>query len=119
MATYRELLESEIKASDAFTKANFGMKVGDGFPEMVRELVNSEPLAMRLFINLAAAVLLGKQAVKDINIESGRSPDYSTAILNNIEAFETPLAMFYWGVQIGRKMERDSAAALRNMEGGQ
>ena len=35
-----------------------------------------------------------------------------------VHTFETPLAMLYWGIQVGRRMERESAQALSEMEEG-
>ena len=43
----------------------------------------------------------------------------SQIILKNIVAFDTPLALLYWGIQIGRKMERESAAALSAFDRGE
>ena len=112
---YKEMIEAEMKESEEFSKRSFGMKVGDGFPEMVRELVSSEVVAAKLYIGILAANLLGREAVKALDIDSGK-PQFEKAILDNLLTFEQPLSLFYWGVQVGRKMERESIAALRDIE---
>lgn len=113
------LLESEIQASDEFSKMNFGMKVGDGFPELVREVCGTEKVPMRLFLNLALGALLGKSVCEEVAAltkdDNGRL-DLGSVIVRNLSIFETPLALLWWGIQIGRKMEREEAEALRKLE---
>ena len=121
---YMQLLESEMQTSDAFTKENFGLQVGDGFPELVREVVKSEKVQERLMIGLVLGSLSGKElaeSMKSQNLKTlnGEKMDMSQIILKNIVAFDTPLALLYWGIQIGRKMERESAAALSAFDRGE
>ena len=118
---YVQLLESEMDASAHFTKENFGLQVGDGFPELVREVVKSEKLSARLMVGLVLGSLSGRDLAESMKSEvaGGQKPDMSKVILKNISAFDTPLAMLYWGIQIGRKMERESAAALSAFDRGE
>jgi hypothetical protein len=44
--------------------------------------------------------------------------DYGRLIMRNLKAFETTLAMLYWGVQMGRRMEREAAQQLARMSEG-
>ncbi len=115
---YLQFLESEMDASDHFTKENFGLQVGDGFPELVREVVKSEKLAARLMIGLVLASMSGSKLAESMKAEVpyGQKLDMSKVILENISAFDTSLAMLYWGIQIGRKMERESVEALKGMD---
>jgi hypothetical protein len=112
MTTYKEMLESEINSSERFTRDNFGLKIGDDFPEIVRELCQSETVSRRLLIGLLMGALLGKGITADL-----KSSDIGNAILNNVDAFETPLALFYWGVQVGRKSEREQSNTLAGIDG--
>ncbi len=121
---YVQLLESEMDASAHFTKENFGLQVGDGFPELVREVVKSEKLSARLMIGLVLGSLSGRDLAESMKSQSlktlnGEKMDMSQIILKNIVAFDTPLALLYWGIQIGRKMERESAAALSAFDRGE
>ena len=115
--TYLKMLDEEITASDKFTRENFGLQVGDGFPEMVREVLKSEKLSMRLLLGLLTTGLSGKEIAESMReMPSGQKPDFGNVILNNLTAFEAPLALLYWGIQIGRKMESESAAALNSLD---
>jgi len=38
--------------------------------------------------------------------------------VKNFTAFDTPFSFLYWGIQIGRKMERESATALKALDEG-
>jgi hypothetical protein len=50
--TYAKMLEEEIAASEKFTKENFGLRLGDGYPEMARELAASKRASMKLVANI-------------------------------------------------------------------
>ena len=42
--------------------------------------------------------------------------DIGSVILQNINIFDMPLSMLYWGIQIGRKLEQESARSLSELE---
>lgn len=42
--------------------------------------------------------------------------DIGSVILQNINIFNMPLSMLYWGIQIGRKLEQESARSLAELE---
>lgn len=110
MNAIKDLLESEIAASEEFSKLNFGLKVGDGFPEMVREIAKSEKLSMQLIIGILMVGVGGGKGVADsmASIPDGQKPNFEETILRNLSTFEIPLSLFYWGIQVGQKMERES-----------
>jgi len=110
MKSYVQLLEDEIHSSKQFTQQNFGLKVGDGFPEMVREIVGSKEVSAQLLVNLMMVGLCGKDVADSLKRTDGRSSELAVAGLENSLGFETPLSMFYWGVQVGRKMEKEVAS---------
>jgi hypothetical protein len=118
--TYLKMLEEEIAASDAFTQENFGLAIGDGFPEMVRELLKSDKLVDTLIISFITANM-SHHKVAELLQEMKRvdgKVDYGRLIMRNLKAFETTLAMLYWGVQMGRRMEREAAQQLARMSEG-
>lgn len=115
----RTMLDEEIEVSDRFTKDNFGLKVGDGFPELVREIAKSDKATTRLIVGLVLGALNSKELSESMGkIESvaGQKLDLSEVILKNFHAFEIPLALFYWGMQVGRKVERQEAEMLGAIE---
>jgi hypothetical protein len=115
--SYLKMLEDEMKASDQFTRENFGLQVGDGYPELVREIVKSDTISARLLLGLVLSGMCGKEVVKSMK-EVGDKRDLGNAIVKNLPAFDTPLAFLYWGIQIGRKMERESAGMLDSLDRG-
>lgn len=114
MPSIKEMLEAEQAASKKFTNENFGLKVGDGFPDVVREFAASK-LAPHLVIALVMSALMGKSVVDDIPKE--QDGKWDDVILKHLAVFEAPLSMLYWGIQIGRKLEREESAALKRLEG--
>ena len=118
----RTMLESEIKTSGNFTKENFGMKIGDDFPEIVCEIIKSPHVTARLLVMLLAIGIGGKDAAMALSEsaretgEENKEKVIQKAILSNFDAFDTPFEFFYWGIQIGRKLERQQTEALKSIE---
>jgi hypothetical protein len=115
----KAMLDEEIVASGEFTKRNFGLQVGDGYPEIVREIIKSNRVTGHLMVMLLGAALGGRGVSEDLaklRAQGGENLDMSRTILDNIEVFTTPLEFFYWGIQIGRKLERQESALLRGLE---
>lgn len=109
-------LEQEVERSNEFTRDNFGLKVGDTFPEVARAVAQSKTLSGRLVIGLVMGALTGKSVMDDVKGEGEDAPNFGPVILKHLEVFETPLALFYWGIQIGRRMEREEAQALSKLD---
>lgn len=114
--TYAERLQEQMRASNEFTKKNFGLKIGDGFPELVRELAKDTNTSGYLIAHLALTALTTPKIAE--NIDKSSDNPFSQAILENIVCFEAPLAMLYWGIQIGRQLEREEVEALKRMGDG-
>lgn len=113
MQSIKQMLEFEMEQSEKFTKRNFGLKVGDGFPELVREIAESDKVATRLVISLVMGAMMGKGIAESMPKDKNES--WSPVIMDNLSVFENPLSLLYWGIQIGRKMERDEEKSLRKM----
>lgn len=112
---YLKMLEEEMRTSDQFTKENFGLQIGDGYPDLVREIVKSDNLTGRLLIGLITSSLSGRELA--LSMKEGMTEnrlDISSVILQNIG--DMPLSMLYWGIQIGRKLEQESAKSLAELE---
>lgn len=99
------MVEAEMMASKKFTEENFGLKVGDGFPELVREIAKSDKLTISLFMNVVLGALMGKDMAEDAKVPEGQKPDFGAVILKHLTIFEGPLSLLYWGIEVGRKME--------------
>jgi hypothetical protein len=118
MQSIKDMLEAEMKASQQFTNENFGLKVGDSFPEMVREVVKYDHFAMQLIMQLAIGGIMGLDVVKDISMmgEDRHKQPWGPIILQHLFVFEMPLSLLYWGMQIGRKLERDEQRAVAGLD---
>ena len=112
---YATMLEEEINNSKKFTAENFGLKIGDGFPEMVRDVAQSKAVSTKLITSLMLLALHGNDVIRCLP-ESPSDGDLGQVILKTMPAFETSLAMLYWGVQIGRRLERESMKVLTNLD---
>lgn len=116
---YAELLQEEQEASQKFSKENFGLMVGDEFPEMVRELAAVKDLPLKVIMHIAVVMLSDpKKLLSAVAREDGGEPDWLAVVRGNMPAFELPFSMFYWGVRIGRRLQRQEDEALRVMEKG-
>lgn len=111
MKSLIERLKEEMDKSERFTRENYGLMVGDGFPEMCREVTKWPPFAVRIFKAFAI------QTVSGINLLDRTKAGDMTGLAQSPELNELPMSMLYWGVQIGRQMQREEAEALRKMEG--
>lgn len=115
--SYATMLKEERERSKKFKEANFGLMTGDGFPEMVVELAGE--VGQEIFFRIVLASLLGKEALKEIaSLPEGVAPDWTHLVRKNMNIFELPFSLFYWGVQVGRRMEREEAQSLRILEEG-
>lgn len=109
-----KMLEEEMERSTQFTRDNFGLKVGDTFPDVVRSVAASENIGMKLMINVVMGAMMGKSMTEDMPTAPGPSGklDFSPLILKYLNAFELPISLLYWGIQIGRRMEREESEVL-------
>lgn len=115
----RTMLESEIKASNEFSRQNFGLAVGDDFREVVEETLRSKEVSAHLLCGLLVSNLSSK-GVGESLANSPRGPEgsesISKAILQNFEAFKPQMEFLYWGIQIGRKLALQEVETLNGLE---
>lgn len=102
-----EMLTEQMSSSEKFTQDNFGLKVGDTYPELVRECVASDKVQRFLFAHFLMSQLVAIKVLDKID------PGNLAAFASSPEIFDLPMAMLYWGIEIGRRLEREQAAALK------
>lgn len=113
MARIKDMLKEEIHKSSEFQRNNFGLQMGDGYPDMVRELTHSSSVQALLIIGLQYAV---SGAPRFLLTEHSGDPDVlQQQLLDNLPAFSGPLQMFYWGMQIGRRLQQEEDAVMKKM----
>ena len=116
MKTVVELLKEEIKESNNYSKSNFGASVGEDFPEIVKEVVQEEEVNMHLMMGVLFAAMGGKELGESVKDAKGDKDVMTKAILKNLPTFQEPLSFLYWGIKVGRKLERQEAEVLSKLE---
>jgi len=123
MQDIKDLLKAEIEKSNVYSKRNFGLITGDGFREMVEDLLKSKGFTMFL-LTAYMTNIMGTSDLAEWAKNSGKLGSEITIdglrdmIRDNIDTFRPLLEMLYWGINIGRKLERDEQDTLRQMEQG-
>ncbi len=114
--SYAERLQEQMKDSAEFSRRNFGLKVGDGFPELVQEIAGDSRTSGYLMATLAISLIMVPKLGDGIDKSAGNP--FTKAILDNLGCFEGTLSMLYWGIQIGRQLEREEVEALKRLSDG-
>lgn len=113
----RTMLVDEMKASSEFSRRNFGLAVGDGFREIVEETVQSSEVSAHLLLGMAMMAITGGSLGQSLTLVNPENKGaISKVILDNFEAFKTPMEFFYWGIQVGRKLAAQEAETLNRLE---
>ena len=116
---YAEMLQEEVDRSKKFTEENFGLMVGDEFPEMVKELASVDGVCGALVATYAMSFLHTKSLLMEFK-ETAKTPDGSVdwlrVIRGNMATFELPLSLFYWGVQVGRRLQSAEQNAWKGVK---
>jgi hypothetical protein len=111
-AQFRNILEKELMASGEFDRKNPGLSTGDGFREMVEEAVKSTRVNAILMRNIVMFELEWPNIRSWVKANPCSGENYNAkSILANFDAFEGQMQFLYWGIQIGRKLERQEAAS--------
>lgn len=116
----RTMLKAEMEASDKFSRRNFGLAVGDGFREMVEEIVKDDGVSGKLLCGVLFAGLGGKGFAESLKNTVPQGPGaglaLSQAILENMQTFQPMMEFLYWGIQVGRKLAMEEAKVLSKLE---
>jgi hypothetical protein len=107
-----EMLVQQMEASQDFTKKNFGLAVGSAYPEIVRECLADERVALKLFMNAIRISLSGSKIYEALQNDEKESKGPSNMVSAEPIFYEAGMEFFYWGLQIGRMLEREEARAL-------
>lgn len=111
-----QMLKDEIKASMQFEQSNKGLRVGSDFDEVTKDILHSDTVCSIL---VAGATLAFQQGpgplVKSMLSSNGQPGCGEDIILNNKPIFVSPLQMFYWGMQVGRKLQKEEIDLLASI----
>lgn len=115
MAHLRDMLDAEMETSKEFTRNNYGLAVGDGYRNMVEDIVQNKQLQAKVLVNMMMIGLTGKEVAESLKEDVGEH-SLKNAIIKNHETFKGTFEMLYWGIQIGRKLEREEKSVLDGIE---
>lgn len=101
-----EMVVREMNRSETFTKENFGLQIGSGFPELARELISSKAIQKDLLKQYMHTVLSKVDVPKDGLGEWVRS---------NPSLYQNSFSYLYWGIQIGRELQKLEMDALNEI----
>lgn len=99
-----EMLEEIIKESRKYPETHFGLKVGEGWPAFVTEMLESKELRSEIGGAMLLAMMLPLMGTKEklAAIPPGH-PDPFNAIARDPLFYENPLKFLYYGYKIGRR----------------
>jgi hypothetical protein len=106
-------LEEQMKQSAEFTRHNFGLQLGSDYPEIVREVLKSEKVCAEIAKNWFVGALQSGEILKGFR---GGPAGMMSDISGEPRVYSEAMNFLYWGIQVGRALERESAEALRKME---
>lgn len=113
------MLKAEMKASDVFYEQNKGHIVGHDFAQMCAEILYSDTIASML-INQASATALHFDEIGASLAAIAQTGDLKgkigSVVQENHVLFDASLAMFYWGMRIGRQLERELLEKMQEVE---
>ena len=108
--TITAMLEEQMNKSDDFTDHNFGLKLGSDYPELAREILESNRVAGVCLAKWVTSKFEELSEAKKMLLESSTGPAAFVRQMPGI--YEHPLSFFYWGLQVGRELERREQSAL-------
>jgi len=110
-----EMLKQEVKKTSEFRSKNYSTALGDDYPEVVNEVIDGagDFLIAQMAIDLMRSSMVSpERMLKQMN----DGLPYQIIVKDNQKFFEIQLQMLYWGIQIGRRLEREQQEVLRKME---
>lgn len=119
IAKLNKLLKAQIVASHEFQAQNPGT-LGPDFDDVTAEILRSDTVAGTLLGSLTfmdpVSIISAVADVRKLTQAGDITGKVGTMVDSHKSLFGTALAMFYWGLKIGRKLEHDEGAILRNLE---
>lgn len=108
--TLAQRLVAQIQKSNEYSKKNFGAAVGEDFPPMCRELIQSKQVALTIIVDYLELMLSQgdvKDSMKDHNEMLKNGP--FKFIEDQPVIYKHVMEFFYYGLQIGRELEREAS----------
>lgn len=102
MSKLAEMLGEEIQKSREFPEKNFGLKVGAGYPELVRTALESKDIKLEIMMGVIISQL--SMPKKEEFPALGEGDKFIDFIANKSGVYELPLKFLFWGIAIGRRM---------------
>lgn len=123
MKTYANRLKDKRAESSKFTTDNFGLKLGNDYPQIATELLKddafiSDALMSTLFTIISADRLkaaIEKNGIDDVSEKPERFK-LENVIRDSPFSYENLLKYLYWGIQIGRDLGHEQAQTLAKLE---
>jgi hypothetical protein len=114
------MVKAEMAASVTFDKNNPGHNVGQDFEQVCSEILYSDTVASFVLSQVRAIDGLGLEGVMKSMTKIAKTGDATgkigKLIKENKELFFSTLAMFYWGMEIGRKLERELQENMQKVD---
>ena len=104
-----ELLAQEMETSKQFANENFGTKIGSDYGPIVLECIDNERVRVAILMSFIKNSFSAKGVAEAVPANADQLPNF---IRRTPAIYQTPAEFFYWGIQVGRKLEREQAAAL-------
>jgi hypothetical protein len=114
--TTAAMLEQQMKRSEVFSKQNFGLECGSDFPEVVRDCLSSVDVCVKLLMNYIMQVVGAKDLGESIQTLLPEADSIKGTVNKEPILYKIPMEFFYWGIQIGRQLEKENAEALYSLE---
>ena len=113
-----EMVEHQIKESNEYDKRSFGEITGEDFAETCKGALASRELRSHLMLSLLLGAISGREIADELKQSSDADPSEALkkAIMNNARVFEPQLSLLYWGIRIGRELEREESDTLKKIE---
>ena len=116
----REMLKEEIRKSEKYAETHYGQMCGEDYPEMCEELTKSSSINQLLLMGIIrciAGITKVQKYVTEHPVPETRR-DLAEFVKGQIVngSIQPFLDMFYWGMKIGARREREEMEALKGVE---
>jgi hypothetical protein len=125
MKNVLDMLLEEMKRSDDFKSEHYGAIGGEDYPDIADQVLNNHrgaTLLMMAFMKSTSGIpkmacYMQEHGMDGETLESGEV--VAKFMRDNFDTFRPWLDMLYWGIKIGRKLEREDGKideTLKRME---
>lgn len=101
MQITKDAVKAAVKASRTFPSANFGLRVGENWPEFVTEALKSDTVRHMLLVDFGlVSLVMGRLAER---VAAAKSEPEALAVIDPTSA-EVFLQWMYVGVELGKQL---------------